>query len=59
MTKVPKAVAPAKEVDMVASDAIIKESDPVFADSIPQPGTVFDSVESVAQQELAVMAAVR
>jgi len=31
----------------------------VFADSRPQAGAVFDSVESVAQKELAVVAAVR
>jgi hypothetical protein len=44
---------------MVAGDAKVKRSNPVFADSIPQAGTVLDSVESVAQKKLAVATAVR
>jgi hypothetical protein len=31
----------------------------VFADSMPQAGAVFDSAESIAQEELAVVAVVR
>jgi hypothetical protein len=45
-----------KEIEFSRSDP---NSDPVFADSSPQAGAVFDSVESVAQKELAVVAAVR
>jgi hypothetical protein len=44
---------------MVAGDTKAKENDAVFADSIPSAGAVFDSVESEAQKELAVVAAVR
>jgi hypothetical protein len=43
---------------MIAGDAKVKERNPVFADSVPQPGAVFDSVESIAQEEFTVMAAV-
>jgi hypothetical protein len=57
--EVPETVAHPKEVNMVAGDTEVKESNPVFADSSPQAGAVFDSVESVAQKELAVVAAVR
>jgi hypothetical protein len=40
--EVPGIVAHPKEVDMVGGDTKIKESDPVFADSIPQAGAVLN-----------------
>jgi hypothetical protein len=40
--EIPKMVAHPKEMDMVGGDTKIKESNPVFADSMPQAGTVLN-----------------
>jgi cell division GTPase FtsZ len=57
--EIPETVAHPKEVNVITGDTKGKEGDPVFADSISQAGAVFDSVESEAQKELAVVAAMR
>jgi hypothetical protein len=57
--EVAEAIAHAKEVDMIAGDTKVKEGNPMLENSIPQARKVFDSVESAAQQEITVMAAMR
>ena len=55
--EVARAVAHAKEVDVIAGDAIVKESNPMLEHSISEARAVFDSVQSAAKKELAVVAA--
>jgi hypothetical protein len=57
--EVPETVTHPKEVNMITGDTKVKECNPVFANSIPQAGAVFDSVEPETQKELAIVAAVR
>jgi hypothetical protein len=47
--EVPQTITHPKGVNMITGDTRAKESNPVFADSIPQAGAILDSVESEAQ----------
>jgi hypothetical protein len=57
--EVTQTVAHPEQMDMVAGNTESEKSDPVFLDRLPQAGAILCSIESPAQEELAVMTAVR
>jgi hypothetical protein len=54
-TEIVRYIAHCEQMDMVACDAEVKQGDSMLVNCKPQTGAIFDSIDSEAQQEVAVM----